>query len=66
MIYTRNFELTNFKHAMQSDFEMTYLGIMKYFLGIEVDQSTKGIFVCQQKYAAHIIKIFCMEDYNLE
>jgi hypothetical protein len=46
MIYTENLELTSFKHAMQSTFEMTDLGIMKYFLGIEVDQSTKGIFVC--------------------
>jgi hypothetical protein len=64
MIYTGNIELTSFKHAMQYEFEMRDLGIMKYFLGIEVDQSTKGIFVCQQKYAANIIKIFCMEDYN--
>jgi hypothetical protein len=46
MIYTGNIELTSFKHAMQYEFVMTYLGIMKYFLGIEVDQSTKGIFVC--------------------
>lgn len=37
---------------------------MKYFLGIEVDQSTKGIFVCQQKYVVDIIKRFCMEDNN--
>jgi hypothetical protein len=64
MIYTGNLELTNFKHAMQSEFEMTNLGIMKYFLGIEVDQSTKGIFVCQKKYAANIIKIFRMEECN--
>jgi hypothetical protein len=64
MIYTGNLELTSFKHAMQSEFEMTDLGIMKYFLGIEVDQSTKGIFVCQQKYATNIIKRFCMEDCN--
>jgi hypothetical protein len=46
---------------MQSEFEMTDVGIMKYFLGIEVDQSTKGIFVCQRKYATDIIKRFCME-----
>jgi hypothetical protein len=64
MIYTGNLELASFKHAMQSDFEMTDLGIMKYFLGIEVDQSTKGFFVCRQKYAIDIIKIFCMEDCN--
>ena len=60
MIYTGNLELTDFKHAMQSEFEMTDLGIMKYFLGIEVHQSAKGIFVCQQKYAADILKRFRM------
>jgi hypothetical protein len=64
MIYTRNLELTNFKHAMQFEFEMIDLGIMKYFLGIEVDQSTKGIFDCQQKYAADILKRFRMEECN--
>jgi len=64
MIYTGNLELTIFKHVMQFEFEMTDLGIMKYFLGIEVDQSTKGIFFCQQKYATNIIKIFFMEDCN--
>jgi hypothetical protein len=64
MIYTRNIDLTSFKHAMQSEFEMIDLGIMKYFLGIEVDQSTKGIFFCLQKYAAYIIKIFRMEECN--
>jgi hypothetical protein len=64
MIYTGNLELTSFKHAMQSEFEMTDLGIMKYFLGIEVDQSTKGIFVCQKKYATDIIKRFRMEECN--
>jgi hypothetical protein len=64
MIYIGNLELTSFKHAMQSEFEMTNLGIMKYFLGIEVVQSTKGIFAYQQKYAATIIKIFGMEYCN--
>jgi hypothetical protein len=64
MIYTRNLKLTSFKHSMQFEFEMTDLGIMKYFLGIEVDQSTKGIFVCQKKYAANIIKRFCMKECN--
>jgi hypothetical protein len=64
MIYTRNLELTDFKHAMQSEFEMTDLCIMKYFLGIEVHQSAKCIFVCQQKYAADILKRFHMEECN--
>jgi hypothetical protein len=64
MIYTGNLELTDFKHAMQFEFEMTDLGIMKYFLGIEVHQSAKGIFVCQQMYAEDILKIFHMEECN--
>jgi hypothetical protein len=64
MIYTRNIELASFKHAMKSEFDMTDLGIVKHFLGIEVDQSTKGIFVCQQKYTTNIIKRFYMEDCN--
>jgi hypothetical protein len=46
MIYIGNLELTDFKHAMQSEFEMTDLGIMKYFLGIELNQLAKDIFVC--------------------
>jgi hypothetical protein len=49
---------------MQSEFEMTDLGIMKYFLGIEVHQSANGIFFCQQKYAADILKKFRMEGCN--
>jgi hypothetical protein len=61
MIYTGNLELTSFKHAMQLEFEMTNIGIMKYFWGIVVDQSTKGIFVYQKKYATNIIKRLCME-----
>jgi hypothetical protein len=52
--------LNDFKEAMQSEFEMTDLGLMKYFLGIEVEQSEKGIFICQQKYATDILKRFKM------
>jgi hypothetical protein len=42
--------LDEFKAAMKTKFEMNDLGLMKYFLGIEVEQSAQGIFVFQQKY----------------
>jgi hypothetical protein len=46
MIYTGNLLLNEFKAAMQSEFEMTDLGLMKYFLGIEFDQFEKVFFIC--------------------
>ena len=42
--------MRNFKPVMKIEFEMTDLGLMKYFLGIEVEQSDSGIFICEQKY----------------
>jgi len=60
MIYTGIFFLNDFKATMQSEFEMTDLGLVKYFLGIEVEQSEKGFFICQQKYATDILKRFKM------
>jgi Reverse transcriptase (RNA-dependent DNA polymerase) len=33
-----------FKGAMMKEFEMTDLGLMKYFLGLEVKQHEKDIF----------------------
>jgi hypothetical protein len=42
MIYTGNLELTSFKHAMQSEFEMIDLGIMKFFWGLRLINQPKG------------------------
>lgn len=47
---------------MLKEFEMTDLKLMKYFLGIEVEQSKKGIFSCQNKYAIDLLKIFRIEN----
>jgi len=48
--------LKYFKAEMKTKFDMTYLRVMKYFLGVEIHQSTNGIFVGQQKYAIDIIQ----------
>ena len=41
---------------------MTDLGLMSYFLGLEVKQTDDGIFVSQQKYANDILKRLNMES----
>ena len=62
LIYTGDDEgmMSSFKCSMMQVFEMTDLGKMKFFLGIEVSQQSDGIFICQKKYALEILKRFGM------
>lgn len=39
-----------FKALVGNEFDMTYLGMMNYFLGLEVVQPVAGIFMSQKKY----------------
>lgn len=52
----------DFREAMTRHFEMTDMGLMSYFLGLEVVQTSDGIFVSQQKYTADVLKKFKMES----
>ncbi|GJV34698.1 retrovirus-related pol polyprotein from transposon TNT 1-94 [Tanacetum coccineum] len=45
-----------FEKLMQSRFEMSLMGEMKFFLGIQIHQSPRGIFINQAKYAVEILK----------
>jgi hypothetical protein len=48
------------KKKLTAEFEMKYLGLMHYFLGLEVWQSLEKIFLNQGKYAVEILKRFDM------
>ncbi|GKA69670.1 retrovirus-related pol polyprotein from transposon TNT 1-94 [Tanacetum coccineum] len=45
-----------FEKLMQSKFEMSMIGELKFFLGIQIHQSLCGIFINQAKYAQEILK----------
>ena len=46
---------------MMKEYEMKNLGIMKYFLGIQVKQSHGEIFISQEKYVGDLLEKFHME-----
>ena len=47
-------QISDCKKKLAAEFEMKDLGLMHYFLGIEVWQSPEGIFLNQGKYAVEI------------
>ena len=51
-----------FKKAMAREFEMTDMGLMSYYLGIEVKQNKNGIFISQEGYAKEVLKRFNMAN----
>ncbi|KAK2965409.1 hypothetical protein RJ640_001486 [Escallonia rubra] len=53
-----------FKNAMAQEFEMTDIGLISFYLGIEVKQRDDGIFISQEGYAKEILKKFKMDDAN--
>nr|GEX48065.1 Gag-Pol polyprotein [Tanacetum cinerariifolium] len=44
-----------FEKLMHSKFEMSMMGELKFFLGIQIHQSPHGIFINQAKYAQEIL-----------
>jgi hypothetical protein len=66
LIFTGNDEsmFVKFKSSMMREFDMTDLGKMRFFLGIEVVQRADGIFINQKKYALEVLKRFKMDRSN--
>ncbi|CAL8156616.1 unnamed protein product [Prunus armeniaca] len=66
LIYTGNdvAMFNDLKKSMMHEFDMSDLGLMHYFLGIEVVQSSAEIFISQKKYVQEILDRFEMKDCN--
>jgi hypothetical protein len=47
---------------MHSEFEMSLLGELTFFLGLHISQLDEGIFISQTKYIKEMLKKFGMED----
>ncbi|XP_026460030.1 uncharacterized protein LOC113360781 [Papaver somniferum] len=57
-------EILSLKRHLFSCFEMKDLGLLRYFLGIEVDKSFNGYFISQVKYATYILQRAGLTDSN--
>jgi hypothetical protein len=51
-----------FTDLMKSEFEMSMVGELNYFLRLQVKQQSDGIFISQTKYALNLIKRFSFEN----
>ena len=47
---------------MQKEFEMSLLGELRFFLGLQISQKKNGIFILQSRYIKEMLKRFQMED----
>lgn len=54
--------IEEFRQSMTNEFEMSDLGLLRYFLGFQVEQTTDRIFLKQEKYALDLLKRFNMEN----
>jgi hypothetical protein len=50
---------------MQTEFEMSMIAELSYFLGLQVKQISAGILISQEKYLKEILKKFQMEDSSI-
>ena len=47
---------------MQSKYQMSLMGEMSYFLGLQIKQSEDGIFINQEKYTRNLLKRFNLQE----
>jgi len=56
-------ELARLKKNLAAEFEIKDLGSLRYFLGMEVARSKRGIVVSQETYILDLLEEMGMSDY---
>ncbi|GJW20083.1 retrovirus-related pol polyprotein from transposon TNT 1-94 [Tanacetum coccineum] len=51
-----------FANEMSSTFKMSMMGQMSFFLGLQISQNPRGIFINQSKYALEILKKYGLDS----
>jgi hypothetical protein len=54
--------VARFAEDMSRDFELSMMGELQFFLGLQIKQSKERTFVHQAKYTKDIVRKFKMED----
>jgi len=54
---TKEAEVESFKEEMKATFQMSDLGLLSFYLGIEVHQDSSGISLRQTVYAKRIVEL---------
>ncbi|GJS61583.1 retrovirus-related pol polyprotein from transposon TNT 1-94 [Tanacetum coccineum] len=59
--FTNPVFLNRFAKLMKDNFEMSMMGEMKFFLGLQIHQSPRGIFINQSQYTMELLRKHGME-----
>jgi hypothetical protein len=54
--------VSRFQEMMENEFQMSMMGELTFFLGIQVKQIKEGIFIHQAKYMKDLMKKFNMAE----
>ena len=60
-----NTSIGSIKASLHSEFAMTDLGLLRQFLGLEIEQYERGIMLSQPKYASNLLNKFNMVYCNI-
>lgn len=64
LIFRATFEslCEEFGKLMGSKFEMSLMGELRFFLGLQIKQASQGTMICQEKYIKELLKKYNMGD----